>query len=139
MPRVGDVRVGVGPLGGVHAALTRSAGAILVVAWDMPFVPPALLGYLRRLGDEGAIAVVPENGDGRLEPTCAYYSGKCVEPLEAWLDGGRSGAAAFLNACAGVRRVSVDEVSPFGDPARLFLSVNTAAALRRADALAALG
>jgi molybdopterin-guanine dinucleotide biosynthesis protein A len=136
--RIADVRRGLGPLGGVHAALAHSASAILVVAWDMPFVPSALLTHLRRLGAADTMAVVPESADGRLEPTCAFYARECIEALEGWLDSGRSGAAAFLGSLTGVRRVAAAEVSRFGDPARLFLSVNTPAALRQADALAAL-
>jgi molybdenum cofactor guanylyltransferase len=136
VPRVSDVRRGAGPLGGIHAALAHRACGVLVVAWDMPFVEAALLGHLRRGRGAGVTAVVPESADGRLEPTCALYEHECIGPIEAWLDGGRSGAAAFLAAHAGVRRVPFGDVSAFGDPTRLFLSINTPAALRRADALA---
>ena len=134
--RVADIRRGVGPLGGIHAALVRCANAILVAAWDMPFVPAALLAELRRGARDGAMAVVPESADGQLEPTCALYTSACVVPLERWLDGGRSGAAAFLAQLDGVRRIPVAEVAAFGDPARIFLSINTPAALERAETLA---
>jgi molybdopterin-guanine dinucleotide biosynthesis protein A len=124
-------------LGGIHAALVQSASKILVVAWDMPFVPPALLAELRRCGRVGHVAAVPESADGQLEPTCALYAPACGRELEAWLDSGRSGAMAFLTQCPGVHRMSVAEVRKFGDPARLFFSVNTPAALEQAEALAA--
>lgn len=135
--RVADVRRDVGPLGGIHAALAQCARPVLVVAWDMPFVPAPLLAELRRHGAAGAIGVVPESVDGRLEPTCAYYAPECGPAIEQWLDGGRSGAAAFLAQCEGVRRLSVAEVAAFDDPARIFLSINTPAALERAEMLAA--
>jgi molybdopterin-guanine dinucleotide biosynthesis protein A len=137
VPRIPDVRRGVGPLAGIHAALASGAEAILVVAWDMPFVEPALLTHLRRQGGADVSAVVPESAPGQLEPTCALYMRECAKPLEEWLDSGRSGAAAFLSAHTGVRRLPAADVSRFGDPARLFLSVDTPAALRQADALAA--
>lgn len=134
---VGDVRRGVGPLGGIHAALTSSGTALLVVAWDMPFVPATLLAELRRRGRDGATAVVPESADGGLEPTCAYYAPESLPALERWLDSGHSGAAGFLAQCKGVERIPAADVARYGDPARIFLSINTPAALEHAEALAA--
>jgi molybdopterin-guanine dinucleotide biosynthesis protein A len=66
------------------------------------------------------------------------YAPSCRPELERWLDSGRSGATAFLMQCPGVLRVPVAEVSRFGDPARLFFSVNTVEALEQAEAFAAL-
>jgi molybdopterin-guanine dinucleotide biosynthesis protein A len=134
--RIADVRRDRGPLGGIHAALAEGTNAILIVAWDMPFVAPSLLAELRRRGREGHAAVVPESVEGRLEPLCALYTAACRSELDAWLDSGRSGATAFLTQCPGVHRMSVADVTTFGDPARLFFSVNTPAALDQAEALA---
>jgi molybdopterin-guanine dinucleotide biosynthesis protein A len=136
--RIADVHPGRGPLAGVHAALLHAATAVLVVAWDMPFVAGPLLAELRRRGRSGQRAVVAESAPGRLEPTCALYAPACASEIERWLSSGRSGAAAFLEQCEGVDRLSVAEVERFGDPARLFFSINTPAALRQAEALAAL-
>jgi molybdopterin-guanine dinucleotide biosynthesis protein A len=132
------VRRDLGPLGGIHTALAHSTAAVVVVAWDMPFVAVPLLVELRRRGAEGATAVVPESAPGRLEPTCAFYSLECRSALDDWLDSGRSGAAAFLARCAGVERLTVEEVARFGEPARLFFSINTPAALEQAETFAAL-
>ena len=137
VPRIPDVRRDRGPLGGIHAALTQRSNAILVVAWDMPFVAPPLLAELRRRALAGPAAVVPESAEEQLEPTCALYTPACRWELEAWLDSGRSGATAFLAHCPGVHRMSVADVRRFGDPARLFFSVNTPMALDQAEALAA--
>jgi molybdopterin-guanine dinucleotide biosynthesis protein A len=134
--RIPDVLRDRGPLGGIHAALVQSANAILVVAWDMPFVARPLLAELRRRGRDGHAVVVPESADTRLEPTCALYAPACRRELEAWFDSGRTGATAFLTHCPSVHRMSVEEVTKFGDPARLFFSVNTPAALAQAEALA---
>jgi molybdopterin-guanine dinucleotide biosynthesis protein A len=137
VPRIADLRPGLGPLSGIHGALTHTGGPVLVVAWDMPFVPPALLAELRRRGAAGYAAVVPESADGQLEPACAYYAAESRPEIERWLDSGRSGATAFVDQCATAHRVSVAEVRRFGDPSRLFLSINTPAELERAEALAA--
>jgi molybdopterin-guanine dinucleotide biosynthesis protein A len=116
----------------------HSGNTVLVVAWDMPFVAPALLAELRRRGRAGHAAVVPQSGDARLEPTCALYAPACRRQLEAWLHSGRSGASAFLTQCPGVHRMSVAEVTTLGDPTRLFFSVNTPAALEQAETLATM-
>jgi molybdopterin-guanine dinucleotide biosynthesis protein A len=134
--RVTDVRPGLGPLGGIHAALASTKGAVLVVAWDMPFVSPALLSALRRIALARHCAVVPESAPGRLEPTCALYAQSCRAELERWLDAGSRNAAALLGDCPCVRVLSVEEASVFGDPDRMFFSVNTVAALERAETLA---
>jgi len=54
-----DVRVGLGALGGLHAALAHAETDVLLVAWDMPFVSAALLGEMRRLGEGGEQAGTP--------------------------------------------------------------------------------
>jgi molybdenum cofactor guanylyltransferase len=136
--RIADVRRDRGPLSGIHAALVHSATAILVVAWDMPFVTASLLAELRRRGRASHAAVVPESADGRLEPACAFYAPACLQELEAWLDSGQSGAAAFLTQCPGVERMCFADVTTFGDPSRLFFSVNTPAAMEQAERLATL-
>jgi molybdenum cofactor guanylyltransferase len=136
--RIADVHAGRGPLAGIHAALVHAETAVLVVAWDMPFVPKPLLAELRRRGQSGPQAVVPESAAGRLEPTCALYSPPCASEIERWLSSGRSGASAFLEQCEGVDRLSATAVQRFGDPARLFFSINTPAALQQAEVLAAL-
>lgn len=136
VPRISDLEPGRGPLAGIHAALLHAGTTVLVIAWDMPFVSRALLAALRRRATLADVAVVPESAPGRLEPTCALYTPGCASPIERWLGSGRSGAAAFLDQCDGVRRVVAAEVERFGDPTRLFFSINTPAALQQAEALA---
>ncbi len=135
---IGDVRGGVGPLGGIHAALVHTGQPILAVAWDMPFVESRLLGELRRRGSGGHRAVVPESAAGRLEPACAFYDVSCLAEIARWLDDGRSGVTAFLEQCRGVSRMPVADVMRFGDPTRVFFSINTPAELERAEGMAAV-
>lgn len=119
-----DLRPGCGSLGGIHAALSRAGGAVLVVAWDMPFVPAPLLAALRVLG-ERADAAVPESGSRRgLEPLCAYYSGSCLLPVEQRLDAGDRRVISFFDDVH-VARLPAREVSRFGDPALMFMNVNS--------------
>lgn len=132
----GDVREGNGSLGGLHAALVHAKTPVLLVAWDMPFVAPDLLAALRSAGEDGHDAALPESGSRRgVEPACAWYSPACLAPIEAALDRGDRRLVAFLGDVR-VARLTVDEVARFGDPARLFLNINSAEELAHANALA---
>jgi molybdopterin-guanine dinucleotide biosynthesis protein A len=134
--RVPDVRPDNGSLGGLHAALWHAKAAVLVVAWDMPFVSGALLRHLRALGDDGVDAVLPASGSRRgLEPMCAWYAPTCLPAIEAALDRDDRRLVAFLDDVH-VTRVPAEVVARFGDPERLFLNVNNADELERANALA---
>lgn len=122
----GDLRPGEGSLGGLHAALAHARGAVIVVAWDMPFVSTALLRRLRALGESGFDAALPESGSKRgVEPMCAWYAPPCLDAITAALDRGDRRVIAFFDAVR-VARLSADAVATFGDPATLFLNVNTA-------------
>jgi molybdopterin-guanine dinucleotide biosynthesis protein A len=119
-----DVRSGEGSLGGIHAAVVRAGRPVLVVAWDMPFVPGALLLELRELG-ASADAAVPESGSRRgIEPLCAYYSPACAQPIERRLDQGDRRVIGFYDDVR-VARLDAAAVSRHGDPAILFMNINT--------------
>jgi molybdopterin-guanine dinucleotide biosynthesis protein A len=122
--READVRPGLGSLGGIHAAIVRAGRPVLVVAWDMPFVPATLLGALRRAG-QGMDAAVPESDSKRgLEPLCAYYTPACVSSIERRLDAGDRRVVAFYEDVR-LARLDAETVRRFGDPALLFMNVNT--------------
>jgi len=124
VPVAADLRPGNGSLGGIHAALTRAAHPVLVVAWDMPFVPAALLGALRALG-RGADVAVPESASTRgVEPLCAYYDPACLGAIDRHLDAGDRRVVGFFDEVR-VARLPDDQVRRFGDPALMFLNVNT--------------
>jgi molybdopterin-guanine dinucleotide biosynthesis protein A len=125
IPTALDVRPGEGSLGGIHAALVRAGGPVLVVAWDMPFVPTALLVALRTLGERGADAAVPESGSPRgLEPLCAFYAPACVPAIERRLDAGDRRVIGFYDDVR-LARPPAETVATFGDPGRMFSNVNT--------------
>ena len=119
-----DIRPGLGSLGGIHAALVHAAGPVLVVAWDMPFVPTGLLSALRVAG-ESADAAVAESGSRRgVEPLCAYYGPACVSAIERRLDADDRRVIGFFEDVR-VARVGADVVARFGDPAIIFMNVNS--------------
>jgi molybdopterin-guanine dinucleotide biosynthesis protein A len=126
-----------GGMAGVHSALSLGRD-VLVVAWDMPFVAAELLQALVTRAAAGAFsAVVPESlSPIGCEPFCALYSTAALPALEAYLAAGGGAAHSFLRELPDVRWLSLREVARFGDPERLFFSVNTAADLDRARAMA---
>ena len=132
-----DIVPNAGGLGGIHAALHRARSPVLIVAWDMPFVPASLLGRLREMGDSADVAV-PESDSSRrgVEPLCAFYSPACLPHIEQSLARGDLRVVGFHSSVR-VARLPADAVSAFGDPELLFMNVNTPDDLARAEAHAA--
>ncbi len=127
-----DARPGLGSLGGIHSALARAGCPVILVAWDMPFVPAALLKRLRALG-AAADAAVPESGSRRgVEPLCAYYTPACIPAIERRLDSDDLRVVGFYDDVR-VARLSAVEVAQFGDAERLFMNINTPADLNLAE------
>ena len=123
------------PLCGIVTALAASAGGgVVVLACDMPLVPPKLIAWLAGLDPEPAI--VCEVG-GRLEPLLARYEPESAEPLATALTRGDSMRAAI--AALSPRVVGESELRRFGDPERVAFNVNSPTDLVRAHALLAEG
>ena len=136
VPMAGDVRTGAGSLGGIHSALVRASSPVLVVAWDMPFVPASLLAEMRESA-RGVDAVVPESGSRRgLEPLCAWYSPACIPAIERRLDADDRRVIGFYDDIALVR-LPAERVARHGDPSLLFLNVNSRDDLELAERAAA--
>jgi molybdopterin-guanine dinucleotide biosynthesis protein A len=133
---VGDVRADRASLVGIYSALEAAGGSVLVAAWDMPFVTPALVRLIHERAATATHAVIPEGANGP-EPCCAWYAPACLPTMAEMLAEGelRLGRlASRLPSCDVVARADVECV---GDPVRLFFNVNTPADLARAEAIAA--
>lgn len=131
----GDLLPGAGPLGGLHAALTRSPSRrTLVVAGDLPFLSGAFLRHLSSRTPH-ADAVVPRNADG-LQPLCAVYDRCCLDAIRARLARGRRRLADLAESLA-VTEVEPQEVAAFDPDGLLLFNVNTPADRARAEAGAA--
>jgi molybdopterin-guanine dinucleotide biosynthesis protein A len=117
----------VHPLTGIVAALRQTGRPIVVVGCDFPFVPAALL---RALADAPEPLVVPAPG-GDAQPLVARWTPGLLLALEDALD--REEPLRRTVAALSPRLLDDAELAPFGDPARVFFNVNTAADLRRAE------
>jgi molybdopterin-guanine dinucleotide biosynthesis protein A len=124
-----------GSLGGIYTALVAGEGPVLVLAWDMPFVPVELLEEIIRCSG-GYDAFVPENQGGRdgIEPLCGVYTQACTQPIRGQIANEDFRAAGFLDS---VNRgtLPIDAVAQFGDPQTVFFNVNTPADLTQAQEL----
>jgi molybdopterin-guanine dinucleotide biosynthesis protein A len=144
-PAAPDIVPAAGALGGIHAALHRAqaegAAAVLAVGCDTPFLTTPLLAALvtawRSAGDPVPDVLAAESGGRRgLEPLCAVYAVTCLPAIERALARGDRRMIAFHDEVT-VARLPIDEVRRYGDPARLFLNVNTPADRTAADRLLA--
>jgi molybdopterin-guanine dinucleotide biosynthesis protein A len=132
---VGDAIRDCGSLGGLYTALTVEEGPVIVTAWDMPFVPAEMLEALVARF-EGHDACIPESGipTKGLEPLCAVYGPKCLEPVRRQLVDEDLRMTGFLESVDQVT-LPLDEVTKHGDPETIFFNVNTPADLTRAQEL----
>jgi molybdopterin-guanine dinucleotide biosynthesis protein A len=112
---------------GVQAGLVAAAGLpCLVLAVDLPMVPPPLLARLVERVD-GCDAVVPVSPRGP-EPLCAVYGPDCLEPIRRRMAGGDLQMTAFWPDVR-VRQLRAAEISAFGDPDDIFRNLNAPADL----------
>jgi molybdopterin-guanine dinucleotide biosynthesis protein A len=131
---VADPRPDCGSLGGLYAAVTAGEGPVLVVAWDMPFVPIKLLEALINGAADYDVFLPESTGRRGVEPLCAVYGPACAGPMAERLDDEDYQALGFHDAVQ-VGRLPLDTVRTFGDPETVFFNVNTPADLTRAEEL----
>jgi len=126
-----------GPVRGLATGLSLlDTTHAYLLAWDMPFVEPALLGHMAAvIGADDAI--VPRIA-GRPQPLCALYARACLAALAALppRGEGRGPSLTDLLSQVSVHWLEEAELAAFGDPERILLNVNTPADLARAQELA---
>ena len=116
---VRDRKPGLGPLSGIHAALSVSdRDWNLIVACDMPEITAPFLTNLLDLAEQrDADCLVPAGPSGRPEPLCAVYHRRSLAHIEAALE---AGVFKVMHAFGGAK-VSVCPVMD----AALFQNCNT--------------
>jgi molybdopterin-guanine dinucleotide biosynthesis protein A len=148
-PVVEDAEADRGPLGGICAALAAmDARRAVFVAVDLPLLPASLVEYLLRHARTTGRAVTLCAANGWTQTFPAVIARAALPVLEAELAAGRGGCfSAFEAAAAGlgepVSVVAVEALAQSGQAAHpealpaawWFLNVNSAAELRRAEAL----
>ena len=126
-----------GPMAGILAGLRHARRArLVVIPVDMPMLTPSFLRFLTD-ADPDAAVTVPRWRAG-LEPLVAVYHTSCATTLAELVARGTTAIHAFVTSTGlRVRRVDEPEILPHGDPARLFLNINTPEDLTLAERLLA--
>jgi molybdopterin-guanine dinucleotide biosynthesis protein A len=125
LPRVPDVHIKWGALGGLHASLAACRVEwAAVVACDLPFVTGELLVRLASLREDFE-AVVPVQPDGRWQPLCALYRARvCHEHAGELIASGERRPRALLKLVR-TRLVAFEELTDLRGANRFFSNINT--------------
>jgi len=124
-PVVEDAFRDCGPLAGIHAALRTSPTELnLILAVDVPFVPPSLLQYMiMHAKNFPATAIVPRPNGG-WQPLCAVYRRKFADAAEQALRAGRY-KIDVLFATVQTQAIEEEELTTAGFSAKIFRNLNT--------------
>jgi molybdopterin-guanine dinucleotide biosynthesis protein A len=97
VPRVVDIYKGCGPMGGLHAALSKTTeDGIFLVAADLPYADPAAALRLIELAGACDVCLMADSRS-RYEPLFAYYKKTILPNVEAALRNGNYKLAALLD------------------------------------------
>ncbi|MGQ0816278.1 MAG: molybdenum cofactor guanylyltransferase [Gemmatimonadota bacterium] len=117
-----------GALAGLLTALRwaeeRGRAGILTIACDMPFASVRLLERMVQLTAHADVVSPSSGGRRGVEPLFSYYSTRCVAAIERAVARGDHRMISFFDDVR-VTAIPLDEVRHFGDPAVLFMNVNT--------------
>ena len=122
-----------GPLGGIFTGLCYSTSKYnFVVACDMPFIKPALIGLL--LEERKSFDVVIPEVEGEVEPLFALYSKNCLPVMFEHLQKQNLKIREILGKLQ-VKKIGAKKIDQL-DPEHLsFFNINTKEDLRRAESL----
>ena len=140
---VTDILKNKGPLGGIHAGLTRATKKrVFFAACDMPFLDEGLIKRILDVSEDSEDCVVipcvkrfpspfksPHRQTG-LQPLCAVYPKKALPAIEKALSEGRLAIRDFLKGFP-CKLVNVNS-----NQARAFYNINTPEELRYASSRA---
>lgn len=120
---VTDLYPRCGPLSGIHAGLSSvKADKALVLACDMPFFSMELAHYL--MGEIGSSQALIPVYQERLQSLSAVYHCSVATAAETLLVEGQHKLRLLFERIE-YKVLKESDISPFGDPARLFTNVNT--------------
>ncbi len=121
--KIADIYPGMGPLGGIHAALTCCvAERAFVTGCDMPGLNPKLIRELSNMPG-GVDVVIPETPGG-LEPLHAVYAKSSLPKMEKMLRSGERRILSFFDL-AHVRLVPRGKIALLDPDFSSFRNINT--------------
>lgn len=117
-----DIIHGIGPIGGLHAALTHSKDEkIFIFPCDMPYLNSEFINYMISLPEEYDV-VIPSVG-GYYEPLHAIYSKTCLPFINESIENKEYQIYKFFDN-VNVRKVADDEIEYYDDPLSIFRNIN---------------
>jgi molybdenum cofactor guanylyltransferase len=124
-PVVEDVFRGCGPLGGIHAALQASTTELnLMLAVDVPFIPPELLQFMAAKARESKAIVTVTQTQEKWQPLCAVYRREFADKAGKALRAGRYKIDALFETET-TQVIGEKELSSAGFCAEMFRNLNT--------------
>ena len=103
---------------------------VFVTACDTPLLRTELVQLLMEEVREDTDIVIPQTAEG-LEPLCALYSRRCLEPITRRLERGDYRVRSFFQGMK-IRRVAEDTLRRADPDLRSFYNLNTPGDLERA-------
>ena len=86
--QISDLHQGIGPMGGIHSALTYAqSDALMVCACDTPYITQALIDKLIQTY-HGEDVLLVKTSDERLHPLCGIYHKRILPSLESHIKDG---------------------------------------------------
>ncbi|MBU0728255.1 MAG: molybdenum cofactor guanylyltransferase [Proteobacteria bacterium] len=121
-PMTGDIYNGCGPLGGIHAALSKTAASqIFITGCDMPLINPEIIRFLCGLSGDWDVALPwLEKGP---EPLYAVYRKTALPAFENALAAKQNKIVQVLEKVT-VRKISMEEILAVSDGLSSFANIN---------------
>jgi molybdopterin-guanine dinucleotide biosynthesis protein A len=125
---INDIRMRIGPIGGLHAgSLAAEGDLIFVSACDMPCIDPRVIAYLFDHIDDYD-AVIPRWNPDMLEPLHAVYRRTA---LVSYLESHHSQSLREMVLNLSARYIMVDELQSIDPGLRTFTNINKLEDLER--------
>ena len=129
LPVFSDIYPGIGPLGGIHAALRFSQTPLVwIIGGDMINSDPRILPRLLEKSDN-ADCVIPINSAGQYEPLCGLYRTTCLESIEELIVTQRQYSVLKLYEMVRTSILTWEECTSAGLSASMFTNINNPADL----------
>jgi molybdopterin-guanine dinucleotide biosynthesis protein A len=138
LPLFPDLRPGRGALGGLYTALSSAKNPFAaVVACDMPFASKTLFEHaFSLLVQEEADVIIPDSGDGMLEPLHAVYRREtCLPAIQSALDADLWKLIAWFPQVK-VRTLTPAETAAHNPDGLAFWNLNTPEEFTQAEEIA---
>ncbi len=111
LPTIPDLYKGIGPLGGIHAALSYAQTQLVFTAsCDIPLVPPQLVDYLLDVDSPERTRLPLHNGV--LQPLFGLYEKRLLPSIEAHVVNKQYSVAGVLRE-SGFAQVEITPQLPF--------------------------